>query len=136
MKKLFLLLFVLGAGLTTQAQNSDNSAQDWSVSNEDYTDLYAMATEIGKRTDKVIANGNIISIVKDNGTTSFQRKRDKTVAVEFYTFILGTSNGKSIELNKGQTEKVLEKFKVVLTKVKASLDVDSTKDIDDILNTL
>lgn len=136
MKKLFLLLFVLGAGFTTQAQPTDNSAQNWSVSNDQFTDLYSLATEIGKRTDKVIAQGNVISIVKDNGTTSFQREKDKTVAVEFYNFILATSTGKRINLNKGQTEKVIEKFQNVLEKVKASLDVDSTKDIDAILNTL
>lgn len=136
MKKLFLLLFVLGAGFTTQAQPTDNSAQDWAESNEQFTDLYSLATEIGKKTDKVIANGNVISIVKENGTTSFQRKRDLSVPVEFYDFILLTSSGRQIYTNKGQTGKILEKFKTVLDKVKASLDVDNTKAINDILNTL
>ncbi|MEW7289788.1 hypothetical protein [Aquimarina sp. 2304DJ70-9] len=136
MKKLFLLLFVLGAGLSTQAQATDNLGQDWAESIEQYTELYSLATEISKRTDKVIANGNIISIIKDNGTTSFQRKRDQSVPVEFYDFILLTSTGRKIPLNKGQTEKVIEKFDVVLKKVKASIDVDNTKAIDDILNTL
>ncbi len=136
MKKLFLLAFVLCAGFSVQAQATDNSGQDWSESIAQYTDIYSLATEIGKRTDKVIANGNVISIVKDNGTTSFQRKRDMSVPVEFYDFILLTSNGRRIPLNKGQTEKVIEKFQVVLKKVKESLDVDNTKDIDNILNTL
>ncbi|WP_062053911.1 hypothetical protein [Aquimarina longa] len=136
MKKLFLLLFVLGAGLTAQAQPSDNSGQDWAESNAQFTDLYSLATEISKKTDKVIANGNVISIVKENGTTSFQRKRDTSVPVEFYDFILLTSTGRRIPLNKGQTEKVIEKFQNVLNKVKESLDKDNTKAIDDILNTL
>ena len=136
MKKLFLLAFVLCAGLSVQAQPTDNSSQDWSESIAQYTDLYSLATEIGKRTDKVIAHDNVISIVKENGTTSFQRKRDTSVPVEFYDFILLTSTGRKIPLNKGQTEKVIEKFQVVLRKVKESIDVDNTKAIDDILNTL
>ncbi|EZH74944.1 hypothetical protein ATO12_09430 [Aquimarina atlantica] len=136
MKKLFLLLFVLGAGLSVQAQNTDNSGQDWAESNIQYTELYSLATEIGKRTDKVIANDNVISIVKENGTTSFQRKRDMSVPVEFYDFILLTSTGRRIPLNKGQTEKVIEKFQNVLTKVKASIDVDNTQAIDAILEGL
>ncbi len=136
MKKLFLLLFVLGAGLSVQAQITDNSGPEWSESNEEFTEIYSMATELGKRTDRVIANGNVISIVKDTGTTSFQRKRDNSVPVEFYDFILLTSTGRKITLNKGQTGKVIDKFRNVLVKAKESLDVDNTKDINEILNNL
>ncbi|TSE07999.1 hypothetical protein [Aquimarina algiphila] len=136
MKKLFLLVLLLGAGLTTQAQRTDNSGQEWSESNEEFTTLYSLATEISKKTDRVIANENVISIVKENGTTSFQRKRDKSLPVEFYDFILLTSTGRSIILNKGQTGKVLDKFKNVLVKVKESLDKDNTKAIDNILEGL
>ncbi|KZS39805.1 hypothetical protein AWE51_09145 [Aquimarina aggregata] len=136
MKKLFLLLFVLGASVTVQAQATDNSFQDWSVSNAEFIELYELATEIGKETDKVVANDNVISIVRNSGTTSFQRALDKSVTVEFYNFYLLTSQGQKINLNKGQTEKVLGKFDVVLKKVKQSLTADNTKAIDSILEDL
>ncbi len=136
MKKLFLLLFVLGTGLSMQAQATDNSAQDWAQSNEEFTEIYSIATDLSKRTDRVIANGNVISIVKDTGTTSLQRKRDTSVPVEFYDFILLTSTGRKIILNKGQTAKVIDKFRTVLEKAKESLDVDNTRDINEILNNL
>ncbi|MFL1894627.1 hypothetical protein ACJRPK_02930 [Aquimarina sp. 2-A2] len=130
MKKLFLLVMVLGTTLTTQAQ------EDWSVLNEVFDDVYSLATEVGKETDKVIAHGNVISIVKSTGTTSIQKKKDKSVPVEFYDYFLLTSTGRQIALTKMDTEKVIEKFQKVLNRVKTSLKEDNSKEVQSILNSL
>lgn len=130
MKKLFLLLFMLGAGLTTQAQ------EDWTVLSSVFDDVYSLATDVGKETDKVIAHGNVISIVKSTGTTSIQKKRDKSIPVEFYDYTLLTSTGRQITLTKMDTEKVIEKFQKVLTRIKISLKEDNTREIQSILNSL
>lgn len=130
MKKLFLLVMVLGTSLTIQAQ------EDWSVLNTVFDDVYSLATEVGKETDKVIAHGNVISIVKTTGTTSIQKKKDKSVPVEFYDYFLLTSTGRQITLTKMDTEKVIEKFQKVLNRVKASLKEDNSKEVQSILNSL
>ncbi|WP_378186222.1 hypothetical protein ACE939_14015 [Aquimarina sp. W85] len=130
MKKLFLLVMVLGTALTSQAQ------EDWSVLNSVFDDVYSLATEVGKETDKVIAHGNVISIVKTTGTTSIQKKKDKSVPVEFYDYFLLTSTGRQISLTKMDTEKVIEKFQKVLNRVKSSLKEDNSKEVQSILNSL
>ncbi len=130
MKKLALLLLVLCSGLATQAQ------EDWTILSEQYDTLYSLATEVGKETDKVIAHGNVISIVKNTGTTSVQKKRDNSVPVEFYDYQLLTSTGRQIPLDKMNTEKVIEKFQNVLVKVKASLKNDQRDEVEGILNSL
>ncbi len=130
MKKLFLLLCILGSSLTTQAQ------EDWSELSVMFDDVYHIATEVSKESDKIKAHGNVISIEKNAGTTSIQKKRDKSVPVEFYDYKLITSTGRQIALDKVYTEKLLAKFKSVLLKVKETLKEDNAKEIESILESL
>ncbi|MFC5047936.1 hypothetical protein ACFSTE_00820 [Aquimarina hainanensis] len=130
MKKIFLFCFVFTLGLTSQAQ------ENWSTLMEVFDQVYSVATDVGKETDKVIAKGNVISIVKENGTVSLQKKRDKSVPIEFYEYVLVTTTGKEIKLDKMQSEKVIEKFQVVLQRVKESLKENNSKEVESILNSL
>ncbi|PKV48487.1 hypothetical protein ATE84_0486 [Aquimarina sp. MAR_2010_214] len=132
MKKLFLLLFVLGAGLSTQAQENN-----WQEVHELHRDkLYPLAKDVADMTDMVIANGNIISIVKDNGTTSLVKERAKDMPVEYYNYKLITSNGRSINLDLMMTNKVVDKFFDVLRRVKDNTKGNDAKEIRAILNSL
>ncbi len=130
MKKLFLLLCIFASSLTIQAQ------EDWSELSVMYDEVYHLATEISKESDKVKAHGNVITIVKNAGVTSIQKKRDKSVPVEFYDYKLITSTGRQIPLDKAFTEKVLSKFKTVLLRVKQTLKEDNSKEIESILESL
>ncbi|WP_108867696.1 hypothetical protein [Aquimarina aquimarini] len=133
MKKLFLLLFMLGAGLSTQAQT-----QNWEGLHILHKDeLYPLAKDISELTDKVIANGNVISIVKDNGTTSLVKELDKSVPIEFYNYKLLTSTGRELKLDDlMMANKVVNKFFDVLRRVKENESADTKQEIEDILNSL
>ncbi len=132
MKKLFLLAFVLCAGLSVQAQ------EDWKTLSKIYDEeLYPLAKDVSEMTDKVIAQGNVVSIVKDTGTTSIQKKKDTSVPVEYFDYYLLTSTGRKIgPLEAMQAHKVIHKFLDVLKRVKESASEDNTREIESILNSL
>ena len=132
MKKLFLLAIMLCAGLSVQAQ------KEWGKLNKIFDEeLYPLAKDVADITDKVIANGNVVSIVKDNGTTSIQKKQDTSVPVKYFDYFLLTSTGRKIgPLENMQAHKVVHKFLDVLRRVKDETSIDNTKDIEKILNSL
>lgn len=133
MKKLFLLLFVLGAGLCVQAQQ--HSWADLDKIHEE--ELYPLAKDVAEITDKVIANGNVISIVKSSGTTSLVKERANDVPVEFWNYKLLTSTGRELKLtDKLMANKVIDKFFDVLRRVKESAEQNNEDEIRKILETL
>ncbi|MEW7280706.1 hypothetical protein ABW636_19115 [Aquimarina sp. 2201CG1-2-11] len=133
MKKLFLLLFVLGTGLSMQAQT-----HDWgSLAQLHKDELYPLAKDVADITDKVMAHGNMISIIKSTGTVSLKLEIDKSVSVDVYTFRLLTSTGKSIKLTDQLTaNKVVNKFFDVLRRVKENSQSDQKQEVEDILDSL
>ncbi len=133
MKKLFLLLFVLGAGLSVQAQT-----HNWAELSKLYDDeLYPLAKDVADITDNVIANGNVISIVKSTGTTSLVKELDKSVPIKFYNYKLLTSTGRELKLSDPlMANKVVDKFFDVLRRVKESSKSNDEKAIRDILESL
>ena len=133
MKKLFLLLFMLGAGIATQAQT-----YSWQELHELHeNELYPLAKDVAEITDKVIANGNVISIVKSTGTTSLVKELDKTVPIEFYNYKLLTSTGRELKLTDPlMANKVVDKFFDVLRRVKESSKINDEKEIRAILESL
>ncbi len=133
MKKLFLLAFMLCAGLTTQAQT-----HNWAELSELYdTELYPLAKDVADITDKVIAHGNVISIVKSTGTTSLVKELDKSVPIKFYNYKLLTSTGRELKLTDPlMANKVVDKFFDVLRRVKESSKTDDKKAIESILDSL
>lgn len=133
MKKLFLLLFVLGAGLTIQAQQ-----HSWADLSKLYDEeLYPLAKDVSELTDKVIANGNVISIVKSNGTTSLVKELDKSVPIEFFNYKLLTSTGRELKLSDPlMANKVVNKFFDVLRRVKESSKENNNQEIQNILESL
>ena len=134
MKKLFLLLFVLGTGLSMQAQQYDSKE----LSNLFSDELYPLAKEISEYTDKVIAYGNVVSIVKKTGTTALAKKKLEGISVEAYSFSLITSTGKEISLNNDMllANKVVNKFFDVLRRVKENMKEDNREEVENILNSL
>ncbi len=134
MKKLFLLAFVLCAGLSVHAQQYNSKELSELFSDE----LYPLAKDISEYTDKVIAHGNVISIVKKTGTTSLAKKKIEGISVEAYTFSLLTSTGREINLSNDQllANKVVNKFFDVLRRVKESMKEDNRQEVEDILNAL
>ncbi|WP_459210141.1 hypothetical protein [Aquimarina rhabdastrellae] len=132
MKKLFLLLCIFASSLTIQAQ------EDWSELKEEYTKLYSLATDISKQTDKIKVSNRVISIVKLYGTVSIKQQldRSKPKIKNHYKYSLVKADGNEIPLKKVQTEKVMNSFKMVLTRVKESLEKNHQEEIDDILNSL
>ncbi|UZO82152.1 hypothetical protein NBT05_06680 [Aquimarina sp. ERC-38] len=132
MKKTFLLLFMIGFGFTIQAQ------EDWKKLPEIYKDIYGLATELNRETDKVTAQSSIISIATDKGTVSLEERLDKTKPAElkFYQYYLLTSEGKQIHLQKMNAKRVLESFQVKLLQVKDQLRENQDGDVEDILNSL
>ncbi|WP_299902466.1 hypothetical protein [uncultured Aquimarina sp.] len=135
MKKLMLLLFLVGAGVTANAQRYT----DAEINEKFVKELYQLATEVGEMTDQVTAEGGVISIHKSKGTVSLARERDKSlpVDIEHYKFKLLTSNGKSIALEDDlMLNKVVDKFFNVLTKVKEGAKQNSNAEIRAILDGL
>lgn len=135
MKKLFLLAFVLAAGISTMNAQQRN----WQELSDLYQEeLYPLAKDISEQTDKVIAHGNVISIVKSNGTTSIAKRKIEGVPVEAYSFHLITSKGREINLKSDMllANKVINKFYDVLVRVKESLKEDNTREIESILDNL
>lgn len=132
MKKIFLLLFMIGFGLTTQAQD------DWKKLPEIYKDIYSLATELHKETDKVTAQSSIISIGTNKGTVSLEERLDKSKPAElkYYQYYLLTSEGKEIHLQKMNAKRVLESFQMKLLQVKDQLRENQDGDVEDILNDL
>jgi len=132
MKKLFLLLLMVGAGLTTQAQ------EDWKNLPVIFEQVYSLATDLNAQTDKVTAQGSIISIVTGKGTISVEQKLDPKKAKELkhYQYTLLTSSGKSIILDKMNSERVIETFQSKLLKLKEELRVNQDADVEQILGDL
>lgn len=132
MKKLFLLLFMLGITATSQAQ------EDWRVLTEVFDKVYSLATDLGEQTDKVTAHGNVISVITSNGTISVQKKLDKSVPkhLEHYRYTLLTSSGKSILLDKMNSERVIETFQAKLLELKTTLAENQDADVEKILDSL
>ncbi|SHI99469.1 hypothetical protein [Aquimarina spongiae] len=133
MKKLFLLAFVLCAGLSVQAQQ-----YSWQELHELHRDeLYPLAKDVSEITDKVIANGNVISIVKSTGTTSLVKELDKSVPIEFYNYKLLTSTGRELKLTDPlMANKVVDKFFDVLRRVKDNAETSNEAEIRAILDGL
>ncbi len=133
MKKLFLLAFVLCAGLSVQAQQ-----YTWAELNQLHTDeLYPLAKDVAEITDRVIANGNVISIVKSTGTTSLVKELDKSVPIEYYNYKLLTSTGRELKLTDPlMANKVVDKFFDVLRRVKENAKSNNEAEIRAILDGL
>ncbi len=134
MKKLFLLVFVLGTAASIQAQQYNSKELSDLFSDE----LYPLAKDISEYTDKVIAYGNVISIVKKTGTTSLAKKKLEGISVEAYSFSLLTSTGREINLSNDMllANKVVNKFFDVLRRVKDSMKEDNRMEVENILNSL
>ncbi len=132
MKKLFLLLFMLGAGLSVQAQ------EDWSDQKEIFNRVYSLATDLGEQTDKVTAAGNVISIITSKGTVSVQKKLDKSKPkhLNHYEYHLLTTGGKDILLDKMNSERVIETFQAKLLELKTTLAENQDADVQNILDSL
>lgn len=132
MKKLMLLLFLVGAGFTSQAQ------EDWSKLTEVFDQVYSLATDLNAQTEKVTAQGSVISIVTGKGTVSVERKLDPKKAKELkhYKYNLLTSAGKVVQLDKMNAERVIETFQAKLLKLKEELRVNQDADVENILNSL
>lgn len=133
MKKLFLLLLLIGAGLTTQAQ-----ADNWQQRFESFEQVYHLATELNKETEKITAQGSVVSVMTGSGTISLERKQDKSKPenVQAYKYNLLTSSGKQIPLNLENSEQVIESFHSKLLKLKEELRVNHDQEVDDILSKL
>ncbi|WP_378179572.1 hypothetical protein [Aquimarina sp. SS2-1] len=136
MKKLFLLLFMVGAGLTATAQVPNGKDTDWSQLYEEQKELYALASDISEITDKVTAQDNIISFVLKSGTISLETKKDNSKAKEFYKYTLLTSSGKQIQLTKETASDVIDSFRSKLLILKEQLKANNGKEVDSILSEL
>ncbi|AXT57052.1 hypothetical protein D1815_15345 [Aquimarina sp. AD1] len=133
MKKLFLLLLMVGAGLTTQAQKT------WEqLGTEVFPDIYHVATELGKQTDKVVAKGSAISITTSKGTVTLEQRRDKTKPenIKHYEYFLLSSTGKEIPLRQMNAHRTLEKFQLKLLQLKESLAENQDKNVEELLDSL
>ena len=132
MKKLFLLLFILGASVTSQAQ------EDWRVLTDVFDKVYTLATDLGEQTEKVTAHGNVISVITGKGTISVQKKLDTSVPkhLNHYQYHLLTTAGKNIKLDKMNAERVIETFQAKLLKLKTSLAENQDADVEGILKDL
>lgn len=132
MKKLFLLLLMVGAGFTSQAQ------EDWSKLTEIFDQVYSLATDLNEQTPKVTAQGSVISIETGKGTVSVERKLDpkKAKDLKHYQYSLLTSSGKVVVLDKMNAERVVETFQAKLLKLKEELRVNQDADVENILNSL
>ncbi|MFD2563335.1 hypothetical protein [Aquimarina rubra] len=135
MKKLFLLLLMVGAGFISQAQDNGKDT-DWSQLYEEQKELYALASDIGEITDKVTAQDNIISFVLKSGTISLETKKDKSKAKDFYNYTLLTSAGKQIRLTKDTASDVIDSFRSKLLILKEQLKANNGKEVDSILSEL
>ncbi|GAA4116497.1 hypothetical protein GCM10022393_17170 [Aquimarina addita] len=123
---------MVGTGLTAEAQ------EDWTKLTDVFDQVYSLATDLNEQTDKVSAQASIISIVTGKGTVSVERRIDKSKPKELkhYQFFLLASNGKEIELQKLNAERVIETFQSKLLKVKEELRVNQDADVENILNNL
>ncbi|GGX07613.1 hypothetical protein GCM10007384_06600 [Aquimarina muelleri] len=123
---------MLGAGLTSQAQ------EDWRVLTTVFDQVYSLATDLGEQTDKVVAAGNVISVITGKGTISVQKKLDtsKPKDLNHYQYLLLTTAGKSILLDKMNAERVIETFQAKLLKLKNSLAENQDADVENILKDL
>ncbi|WP_024768340.1 hypothetical protein [Aquimarina macrocephali] len=132
MKKLFLLAFVLCAGLSLQAQ------EDWKTQKVVFDRVYSLATDLGEQTDKVAAAGNVISVITGKGTISVQKKLDpsKPKHLNHFEYHLLTTAGKDILLDKMNAERVIETFHAKLLKLKTSLAENQDVDVENILKDL
>ncbi|WP_271784698.1 hypothetical protein [Aquimarina algiphila] len=132
MKKLFLLALVLCAGLSVQAQ------EDWKDQQLIFDRVYSLATDLGEQTEKVTAHGNVISIITSKGTVSVQKKLDpsKPKNLGHYQYVLLTSAGKQIPLDKMNSERVIETFQAKLLELKTTLAENQDANVEEILNSL
>ncbi len=132
MKKLFLLVFMLGVSVTSQAQ------EDWSKLTEVFDLVYSLATDLSEQTDKVTAASNVISIITGKGTVSVQKKLDKSKPkhLTHYQYHLLTTTGKDILLDKMNAERVIETFQAKLLELKTTLAENQDADVSKILDSL
>ncbi|WP_299182496.1 hypothetical protein [uncultured Aquimarina sp.] len=124
---------MVGAGLTSQAQ------QSWKdLETKVFPDIYHLATEIGKQTDKVVAKGSAISITTSKGTVSLEQRRDKTKPenVKHYEYFLLASSGKEIPLRQMNAHRTLEKFQLKLLQLKEQLAESQDDDVERLLESL
>jgi len=142
MKKLMLLLVLLAGTQTIFAQKA------WKELKADYNEIYLMAEKIGEQTDKVLAEEtksedeltaleNTIALMKTTGAISFRRELDPDIPVEFYKYTLIKQDGTELPLvEKMLVEKVIEKYKGVMVRIKESLKADRKANAADILKIL
>ncbi|AXT62105.1 hypothetical protein D1816_17650 [Aquimarina sp. AD10] len=133
MKKLFLLAFVLCAGLSVQAQEDT-----WRQQAASFTRLYELASELNDLTENVVAQGSVVSVVKKDGTISVEQKLDPSKPKEkkFYKYNLLTSTGRKVPLDLANCELVIERFYSKLLQVKESMRVNHDQDVNKILGDL
>ena len=142
MKKLMLLFVILLGTQMTYAQ------LPWDKLREMYDDTYKTAEGVGDQTDRVVALEtksddellklrNSISLMKTAGSVTFKRELDPDMPVEFYKYTLAKPDGREIPLvEKMLVEKVIEKYDVVLNKLKTSLKADRKIEAAEVLSIL
>ncbi len=142
MKKLMLLFVILLGTQMTYAQ------LPWDKLREMYDDTYKTAEGVGDQTDRVVALEtksddellklrNSISLMKTAGSVTFKRELDPDMPVEFYKYTLVKPDGREIPLvEKMLVEKVIEKYDVVLNKLKTSLKADRKIEAAEVLSIL
>lgn len=135
MKKLILLAIVL-------VSQSTFAQLPWNELSTMYKDLFVIAEQVSDQTSLILTEENevdrtnLISLQKTTGAVSFTKELDPKVPVEYYKYTLIKSDGTEIPLDKMLTEKVIEKFRSVLIKVKESLKEDRGAEVESILDSL
>ncbi len=142
MKKLMLLFVVLLGSQMTFAQ------LNWGPISEKYDAVFKTAENVGNQTDRVVVQEtlsddqltsveNTISLRKSSGSVTFKKELDPEMPVEFYKYTLIKPDGKQIPLvEKMLIEKVIEKYEVVLNKLKAGLKEDRKIEAAEVLKIL
>ena len=115
-----------------------NAQYDWKELPSIFSEVYKLAEELNEKTDKVVANGDIISVTTNNGTISVQQELDKSVKPELkhYQYKLITTNGKNILLDKMNSKRVIESFQAKLLTLREQLRVNQDADVESILKDL
>ena len=136
MKKVFIALLLLFVSQGIFAQH------DWTKLNSDYLEVFRLAEIISEQTNRVTVSDdtNHIGILRSGDVSvNFDRKLDSRESVhgKFYKYYLGSSNSETrAQLDKIATEKVVTKYRELLTKLKVSLDEERDDKVDDLLNSL
>ena len=137
MKKVFIALLLLFVSQGIFAQH------DWKDLNNKYMEVFRLAEIISEQTNRVSVsedNTNHIGIVRSGDVSvNFDRKLDSRESIQgkFYKYYLGSSNSETrAQLDKIATEKVVDKYLELLTKLKVSLDEERDDKVDELLNSL